>query len=100
MIPSLSSWRSLCDSFSHCEYDTRDRGVGTDDPNLQSYFESKLRGSRYGSEYYLADIKDEFEKNTKRKFVGTEMVVNVKFANLTDNDIDTGVRMGRITVNG
>lgn len=75
--------------------------VSTDDFTLQSFFESKLRGSRYGSGDYVADLKDEFEINTKRKFVGTEMTVNVKLSSSSkDNDPNFGVRMGRVPVDG
>ncbi|KAI5115029.1 hypothetical protein M0805_009482, partial [Coniferiporia weirii] len=66
----------------------------------KSFIRNKLRNSKYGSEEQVEQISERFDETTKKIFGDTKDVCLVPFGNISDKDLEHGIRSGKLKLSG
>jgi len=94
MTPSLSSFQEIAPT--ECLF----QGSVLVTRRAQTFFERKLRGSKYGSPEDIASITSCFDKTTKVSFRDPDELSYVKFGMPRDKDLAFNIQVGRLKLLG
>ncbi|KZV80678.1 hypothetical protein EXIGLDRAFT_780665 [Exidia glandulosa HHB12029] len=66
--------------------------------DAEHFLRLRLANSKFGTDEYINEMMDVFEKKTKRRFDGSDDPSVIAFGRMQDNDPSVGISRGRITL--